>query len=105
MFRALPLVLCFLILASCQSSAPNAAVTAAAPPAKIGVAAIGRLEPREPVTEVGVASEQRLDKLLVQPGQFVKTGQILAYLEDYHYRLAERQKAAAELAEAQARLS
>ncbi len=105
MFRALLLVLSFLALVSCQSQAPNAAGTAAAPPAKIGVAALGRLEPREPVAEVGVASEERLEKLLVQPGQFVTSGQILAYLENYHYRLAERQKAAAELAEAEARLS
>ena len=105
MFRVLLLVLPFVALMSCQSPAPNGAVTAATPPAKIGVAALGRLEPREPVTEVGVASEERLAKLLVEPGQFVKTGQVLAYLDNYRYRLAERQKAAAELAEAQARLS
>jgi HlyD family secretion protein len=98
-------VLSFVALVSCQSQAPNAAGTAASPLAKTGVAALGRLEPREPVTEVGVASEERLEKLLVQPGQFVKAGEILAYLENYHYRLAERQKAAAELAEAEARLS
>jgi HlyD family secretion protein len=68
------------------------------------VAALGRLEPREPITEVSVSSEDRLSKLLVQAGDSVKAGQILAYLQSYNVRLADRQRAAAALADAESRL-
>jgi len=81
------------------------------PPAKVsaaaeanGVAALGRLEPRDPVTEVGAGSDDRLGKILVQQGQFVKTGDILAYLDSYDNRLADRERAAATLSDAEARL-
>jgi HlyD family secretion protein len=68
------------------------------------VAALGRLEPRDPVTELGVASNERLDRLLVKIGQFVKAGDALAYLESYESRQADHARSAAVLEDAENRL-
>lgn len=78
-----------------------------AKPAKREITALGRLEPEGEVLNVSGPNGpngERIGQLLVREGQFVKTGQTLAYLESYEERLAERDLAANQLAEAQARL-
>lgn len=67
------------------------------------VAALGRVEPDGEVITVGGPTGDRIGRLLVQEGQQVKAGQMLAYLESYQERLAERQLAASQLQEAQVR--
>uniref|UniRef100_B8HSS6 ABC exporter membrane fusion protein, DevB family n=1 Tax=Cyanothece sp. (strain PCC 7425 / ATCC 29141) TaxID=395961 RepID=B8HSS6_CYAP4 len=78
-----------------------------AKPVKREITALGRLEPEGEVLNVSGPNGpngERIGQLLVREGQFVKTGQTLAYLESYEERLAERDLAANQLAEAQARL-
>lgn len=78
-----------------------------AKPAKREITALGRLEPEGEVLNVSGPNGpngERIGQLLVREGQFVKAGQSLAYLESYEERLAERDLAANQLAEAQARL-
>ena len=95
------------VLAGCKSPAQDLPVkSAAAATGDVnGVAALGRFEPRDPVAEIGTAAEDRLGKLLVQQGQMVKAGDTLAYLENYNSRLADRDRAAAALADAEAKLA
>jgi HlyD family secretion protein len=63
------------------------------------------VEPQGEVISVGGPLEERISRLMVKENQQVKTGEILAYLESYEERLAERNVAASELAEAQTRLA
>lgn len=73
-------------------------------PQRVEVAALGRLEPEGEVIRVGGPSTERLARLTVQQGDTVQTGQVLAYLDSYEERKAERDLAASQLAEAQRRL-
>jgi HlyD family secretion protein len=77
---------------------------AAPDPQRVEVAALGRLEPQGEVVRVGGPTGERIGELLVQRGDFVEPDQILAYLESYAERLAERDYAAIQLAEAEERL-
>ncbi|NET04851.1 MAG: ABC exporter membrane fusion protein [Merismopedia sp. SIO2A8] len=78
---------------------------AAAPlPKRVAVVALGRLEPQGEVIRVSGLSGERISKLQVSEGDLVATGEVLAYLESYEERLAERDFAASQLAEAQAKL-
>lgn len=74
------------------------------PPRQVRVAALGRLEPAGRVIQVAAAETGRLDRLLVQEGDTVAAGEILAYLDTYDVRRAERDYAASQLAEAQTQL-
>ncbi len=71
------------------------------PPRQVRVAALGRLEPAGRVIDVAAAETGRIDRLLVQEGDAVAAGDILAYLDTYDVRRAERDYAASQLAEAQ----
>ena len=88
---------------SCQEQ-PQVSTAAEQAPQPSGVVALGRLEPRDRVTEVSVAGDERLARVLVKQGQFVKAGDVLAYLESYDTRLAVRDRAAAQLRDAEAQL-
>lgn len=96
----------FLAVRMFQQSAQQAAIEEAAPaPRQVTVAALGRLEPAGEVISVSGPQGDRISELLVAEGDYVRQGDILAYLETYEERLAERNYAASQLAEAQTRLA
>ena len=74
------------------------------PPRQVKVVALGRVEPASRVIDVATAEAGRIDRLEVQKGDRVQAGQILAYLDSYDVRQAERDVAASQLAEARAQL-
>ncbi|MGA7933623.1 MAG: HlyD family efflux transporter periplasmic adaptor subunit [Kovacikia sp.] len=86
---------------------PNQMATNLAPaalPKRGEVVALGRLEPQGEVIRVGGPNGERIQHLTVKEGDFVPKGAVLAYLESHQERLAERNYAASQLAEAKARL-
>jgi len=90
-----------------QGATPPPAETPAAggaTPLATSVGALGRLEPEGSVIRVAGPPGERLGELLVAEGERVVAGQVLARLESYSERLAEREYAAAQLQEARARL-
>jgi HlyD family secretion protein len=87
-----------------QARQAEVAETAAPPPRQVQVAALGRVEPAGRVVEVVPADGGRLERLLVAEGDSVEPNQVLAYLDLYDVRLAERDLAASQLAEAQSLL-
>jgi HlyD family secretion protein len=96
----------FLAVRMFQQSAQQAAIEEAAPaPRQVTVAALGRLEPEGEVISVSGPQGDRIGQLLVAEGDYVQQGEILTYLESYEERLAERNYAASQLAEAQTRLA
>lgn len=87
------------------STLQNPTVEETAPvPQQVTVAALGRLEPRGEVIRVGGPVGERIGRLEVAEGDYVKTGDALAYLESYEERLAERNYASSQVTEAQAQL-
>ncbi|WP_318781314.1 ABC exporter membrane fusion protein [Amazonocrinis nigriterrae] len=68
------------------------------------VAALGRVEPQGEVITIGGSVGERIDKLLVQEGQQVKVGDVLAYLDSYQEQLAAKNAAATQLQEARNRM-
>ena len=70
-------------------------------PKQVKVAALGRLEPDGRVVDVAASESGRISRLLVAEGDQAEAGQILAYLDLYDVRLAERDFAASQLNEAQ----
>jgi HlyD family secretion protein len=96
----------FLAVRVFQQSAQQAAIEETTPaPRQVTVAALGRLEPEGEVISVSGPQGDRISELLVAEGDYVQQGTILAYLESYEERLAERNYAASQLAEAQTRLA
>lgn len=75
------------------------------PPKQVKVAALGRVEPASRVIDVAASDSGRLGELLVRAGETVAAGQILAYMDTYGVRKAERDFAASQLAEARAELA
>ena len=75
------------------------------PPQQVKVVALGRIEPASRVIDVATAEAGRIDRLEVEKGDQVQVGQILAYLDTYDVRKAERDVAASQLAEARAQLA
>ncbi len=69
------------------------------------IGALGRLQPNGRVITVGGPMGERVGELLVQEGDRVRAGDVIARLDNYAERLAERNLAAAQLAEAQAQLA
>ncbi len=74
------------------------------PPERVEVVALGRLEPSGEVIRVGGPNGERIGRLQVSRGDMVKVGDVIAYLESYEERLAERNYAASQLKEAQEKL-
>ncbi len=74
-------------------------------PKQLQVAALGRIEPQGRVVDIVPAEGGRLERLLVKEGDQVEAEQILAYLNLYDVRLAERDYAASQLSEAEALLA
>ena len=68
------------------------------------VTALGRVIPGRAVISIGAPPGNRLFKLEVSEGKKVQAGEILAYLETYRVKMAERDVAAIALEEARARL-
>lgn len=77
----------------------------ATPLQRVEVAALGRLEPRGEVIRVGGANTELLKRLDVKQGDTVRAGAILGYLDSYEERLADRNFAASQLAEARQKLA
>ncbi len=75
------------------------------PPQQVKVVALGRIEPASRVIDVATAEAGRIDRLEVEKGDQVQAGQVLAYLDTYDVRRAERYVAASQLAEARAQLA
>ncbi|MGD1900387.1 MAG: efflux RND transporter periplasmic adaptor subunit [Phormidesmis sp.] len=74
-------------------------------PVQVNVAALGRVEPAGGVIEVASPEQGGvISELLVSAGDAVTGGQILAYLNLYEVRLAERDLAESQLVEAQQQL-
>lgn len=65
------------------------------------VGALGRIEPRSEVIQVGAAIDDRLARLVVAEGDSVKAGDVLGYLESFRERSADRDRIAAQLKEAE----
>jgi HlyD family secretion protein len=80
---------------------PSAESTAS--PQQVTVAALGRLEPEGEVVAVGGPRDERIGRLMVSENNLVQPGQVLALLESYPERLAERNYAATQFQEARAR--
>jgi HlyD family secretion protein len=68
------------------------------------VTALGRLEPKGEVITIGGNIGERIGQLVVKEGQQVKLGDVLAYLDSYQERLAEKNAAASQVEEARSRL-
>ncbi|MEO0351465.1 MAG: efflux RND transporter periplasmic adaptor subunit [Cyanobacteria bacterium P01_A01_bin.15] len=75
------------------------------PPERVDVAALGRIEPKSEVIDVAAAETGVLARLLVDEGAQVQTGEVLAELDMYAVRKAERDYAASQLGEAQQTLA
>jgi HlyD family secretion protein len=95
----------FARIAAVQQSQPQIVASPATRQASQNVSALGRIEPAGEVLDISGPNGDRIERLLVQQGQNVQVGQTLAYLEGYQERLAERDLAATQLAEAKAKLS
>ncbi|WP_448526879.1 ABC exporter membrane fusion protein [Parathermosynechococcus lividus] len=86
---------------SAQDEATSAALLS---PVSDRITALGRLEPEGEVIAISApAMTERLGQLLVQEGDRVVAGQVLAYLDTYPERKAERDLAASQLQEARLR--
>lgn len=85
-----------------QANPPQANISppVAEVPVVKNVTSLGRVEPKGEVIQISGTSGSRISQLLVSEGQQVKQGQILAYLENYAEKLAEKNLAASQLAEA-----
>ncbi len=88
-----------------QSRQEEVAETTVPTPQRVQVAALGRVEPAGRVVDVVPPENGRLSQLDVAEGETVQANQILAYLDIYEVRRAERDYAASQLAEAEALLT
>ena len=69
------------------------------------ISALGRLEPKGGVTDVGGTTGERVDQLKVAEGDRVEAGQELALLGSYALRKSEHQLAEIQVQEGEARLA
>jgi len=95
-----------LLLAGCNTNRGVAPATADSKPQRPHqIEALGRLEPRVGILNLGAMAGSRLDHLEVAEGDAVETGDALAYIDLYALRVAQHESAKAQLKEAEARLS
>ncbi|WP_019500406.1 HlyD family efflux transporter periplasmic adaptor subunit [Pseudanabaena sp. PCC 6802] len=89
-----------------QAQAPKPTETATATPSK-NVTALGRIEPMGQVIKLSVinAQDSRVDKLLVQEGDYVKAEQVIAVLQGLDKKKAALAEAEQELAVQEAKLA
>ena len=80
-------------------AAPEEAVS------NLGVGALGRVEPEGGLINVGAATPDLLQTLLVHRGDVVEKGQVLAYLQSYAEQAAQYEVIGAQLAEARLKLA
>jgi HlyD family secretion protein len=73
-------------------------------PTRKSVAALGRLEPKGEVIEIGVAQKDRIARLFVKEGEKVKKGKVLAHLERHSERKASIERLSAKLEESKVQL-
>ena len=81
------------------------AIIPSSSPTVTAVAALGRLEPQGEVIRLSAPNSQtgvRVAKLLVNQGDWVSQGQVVAILDNYHPRLAALEKAQKQVLVAQA---
>jgi len=72
---------------------------------RLAVAALGRIEPRSEIINIGAGfSPDRLESLLVARGDVVNKGQVLGHLGGYAEQIAQRAMYRAQLEEAKLRL-
>jgi HlyD family secretion protein len=75
------------------------------PKRQLAVAALGRIEPRSEIINIGAGlSPDRLESLFVARGDTVRQDQVLGYLGGYAEQIAQRDMYRAQLAEAKLRL-
>ncbi|MGL5796164.1 MAG: ABC exporter membrane fusion protein [Waterburya sp.] len=87
-----------------QTTAPEASNSQVAQtPVIRNVTSLGRVEPKGEVITVSGTNGSRISQLLVSEGQQLEKGQVIAYMEDYEERVAERDVAASQLAETRMR--
>jgi HlyD family secretion protein len=89
-----------------QAQAPKSTPTTNSSPPN-AVTALGRLEPKGQIIKLSVinAQDSRVDKLLVQEGDYVKAGQVIAVLQGLDKRKAALAEAEQDLAVQQAKLA
>lgn len=63
------------------------------------IVALGRLEPDDTIVNVAGPTGERVGKILVKEGEWVKSGQVLAYLESYAVQRSRRDLAASRVVE------
>ncbi|MBW4653027.1 MAG: efflux RND transporter periplasmic adaptor subunit [Kaiparowitsia implicata GSE-PSE-MK54-09C] len=91
-----------IIVGQTDSSTTDSEVPAA--PQRVEVVALGRVEPDGEVVRLGGPAGERIQELRVRQGDEVQAGEVIAVLESYGERQAERDYAATQLAEAQQQL-
>ncbi|MEO0457413.1 MAG: efflux RND transporter periplasmic adaptor subunit [Cyanobacteria bacterium P01_A01_bin.114] len=74
------------------------------PPQRVSVSALGRIEPKGGIIDVAASDGGVLSQLLIDEGDRVTEGQVLAYLDIYEVRKAERDYAESQLIEARNKL-
>jgi HlyD family secretion protein len=89
-----------------QAQAPKPTPTPSNITPANSVTALGRLEPKGQIIKLSVinAQDSRVDKLLVQEGDYVKAGQVIAVLQGLDKRKAALAEARQDLAVQQAKL-
>ncbi|MDP5338987.1 MAG: ABC exporter membrane fusion protein [Nodularia sp. (in: cyanobacteria)] len=88
-----------------STSTVETLITPSSSPAITAVAALGRLEPQGEVIRLSAANSQtgvRVAKLLVNQGDWVTQGEVVAILDNYYTRLAALEKAQKQVLVAQA---
>lgn len=98
------------ILGIYLASRPHTAASKSMPPSKVRevaeeITAIGRIEPNGEVVRIGGVLNERIGQLFVHEGQKIQKGAVLAYLENHDEQLAQKNSAASQLEETQARLA
>src|SRR4051812_29160098 len=99
-----PVLGLFLSGAGCERKLNSSDIDGKPIKAKKSVTALGRVTPGREVVSIAAEPGNRILKLEIRDGQKVKTGDVLAYLETYNLKLAERDAARIALEEARERL-